>query len=287
MALKFQNPIEIASLVCVLEDAVKKLIIVEKLHKPAVRANSQRGNAFLTRNSTTQILRITRDELLESGSYRCLKAYVQKQSNQQHKNANLNESHSQVLVEIKNAKKSIEDITRSGKQALQEETNTISEIVDDIQGELSCNAARMSLAERWEDAREQQNMFKCQMEEAKIETKVQEAVAAIDSEHRVDAEIENYLHLAIAKLKDEIENWTKRYDEEIAEREAELASLMETRNAALEKLERLNSEFTGRQKEIEDYLATKEDLRRSKEREEYLNKMATKIQAWWRGTMYP
>lgn len=43
--------------------------------------------------------------------------------------------------------------------------------------------------------------------------------------------------------------------------------------------------FTGRQKEIEDYLATKEDLRRSKEREEYLNKMATKIQAWWRGTM--
>ena len=56
----------------------------------------------------------------------------------------------------------------------------------------------MSLAERWEDAREQQNMFKCQMEESEIETKVQTAAAAIESEYRVDAEIENYLHLAIA-----------------------------------------------------------------------------------------
>ncbi|KAL0269275.1 UNVERIFIED_CONTAM: hypothetical protein PYX00_007071 [Menopon gallinae] len=51
------------------------------------------------------------------------------------------------------------------------------------------------------------------------------------------------------------------------------------------KLQELKSLFNDRQKEMEDYLKFKEERRAEEERERFINECATKIQAWWRGTM--
>ncbi|PSN47746.1 hypothetical protein C0J52_04617 [Blattella germanica] len=163
--------------------------------------------------------------------------------------------------------------------------NDMFTLQDQIQDTFFVNDLKYKYVSHWETAREEQNTIRLSESEETCETKLTDLRNHIDLESRCHVEVEAYLKLAISSLEDDIEKWMTRYDNELEDRSDEIQRLRAKRAEHYTELEELALTYQHHQNEIDAYLAHKEKKEAEAAHEEFINRMATKIQAWWRGVM--
>lgn len=118
-----------------------------------------------------------------------------------------------------------------------------------------------------------------------MKKKFEDCKESMKKEILVHENIAKFMRISMEEYKEDIEMWKKRYVEEKERKGVEVEEMRVKLAEMKESLKDLRSRYAGRQKEIEDYLEYKEEKKRKAEELARLNKEATKIQAWWRGTM--
>ncbi|XP_028855953.1 dynein regulatory complex protein 9 isoform X2 [Denticeps clupeoides] len=107
----------------------------------------------------------------------------------------------------------------------------------------------------------------------------------IEEEKCVHKETETFLKKHQANLEEKLEFWMQRYERDTEEKEKEMDTLRSSKANNLTKLQDLAKRCVECEKVIIEDRMKKENLQMQREKELLERQSATKIQAWWRGTM--
>ncbi|XP_026823216.1 uncharacterized protein LOC113561156 [Rhopalosiphum maidis] len=138
---------------------------------------------------------------------------------------------------------------------------------------------------KWEKARVENFKFQFKSEELELQKYMVELQAKIKTDQIVDKENEQYLDYSIKELEKQIEYWECKYKTDTKETDEKLENLIITLEEKTKEIESLKKTFNERQTIIEEHAENKQRVEEEKTRIDHMEKMATKIQAWWRGTM--
>ncbi|KAK9869499.1 hypothetical protein WA026_003252 [Henosepilachna vigintioctopunctata] len=139
--------------------------------------------------------------------------------------------------------------------------------------------------DNWENSRRQQNIRVKTDKENLYESRVENARKNIKNETRVHMDIESYMTNYFKDTEDAIQDWMNTYDRDIENKEEEIMKMGFNIETLGNQLTKLQEDFTKRTEDINNWLERKAEKRRIEEENRFRNQMATKIQAWWRGTM--
>ncbi|XP_025205682.1 uncharacterized protein LOC112601989 [Melanaphis sacchari] len=139
--------------------------------------------------------------------------------------------------------------------------------------------------EKWEKARVENFKFKFRSEELKLQKYIVELQAKMKTDQLIDIENEQYLDYSIKELEKQIEYWECKYKTDTNKIDEKLENLIITLEEKTKEIESLKKIFIERQTIIEEHTENKQRAEEEKKRIDHMEKMATKIQAWWRGTM--
>ncbi|XP_022164439.1 uncharacterized protein LOC111029640 isoform X2 [Myzus persicae] len=139
--------------------------------------------------------------------------------------------------------------------------------------------------DKWEKARIENFKFKFKSEELELQKYMAELQTKMKTDQIVDEENEQFLDYTIKELEKQIEYWECKYKTDTKEIDEKLENLIITLEEKTKEIESLKKTFNERQTIIEEHAENKQRVEEEKKLNDHMEKMATKIQAWWRGTM--
>ncbi|XP_018401282.1 PREDICTED: IQ domain-containing protein G-like [Cyphomyrmex costatus] len=143
------------------------------------------------------------------------------------------------------------------------------------------NSGKLGFAEKWAKARLEQQELKLNLQNRDMLNKLSEYSKEYNAEQSISAEIHTYLEADIKEKEEQIEMWTKKYNEEIVERQQEVDELKKLIEEQKLEIEEMRTLIDKRQKFIDECIAEENRLKEN----EKLYKAATVIQSTWRGHM--
>uniref|UniRef100_A0A8D8Z4G5 Dynein regulatory complex protein 9 n=1 Tax=Cacopsylla melanoneura TaxID=428564 RepID=A0A8D8Z4G5_9HEMI len=161
----------------------------------------------------------------------------------------------------------------------------LANLMDDREEKLTLKDMQVSYNKKWYHAKSEQNMFLINKKLSQHQQQILSTSQQIEQEHRVANEIINFLRKSVQDLNDQLDWWKQKYETDLEEKQEKLNMVTLERDQQLNKLQQLTKMYNERKAEIEEYDAIKAEIKRKQDFETYQNKMATKIQAWWRGIM--
>ncbi|XP_069686141.1 dynein regulatory complex protein 9-like [Periplaneta americana] len=231
------------------------------------------------------VLRLTLDELKMNNSFTSLIQVNKAERKKRDDEADLIREQQQNLQEMNRLRNSLKKELKEGNEKLNTKHEVIAQLKDEIQDTLFTNDLKYKYISHWEQAREEQNTQRLALTEKHLEDRFVDLKDHINMELRCHTEIEDYIREATTSLEEQIQQWMEKYENEMEQRDNELQKLRDQRAAEYTKLEELALLYQQRQDEMKAYLAYKEEQAAKAAHQAYLNRMATCIQAWWRGTM--
>ncbi|XP_046741501.1 dynein regulatory complex protein 9-like [Diprion similis] len=164
-------------------------------------------------------------------------------------------------------------------------TEMVQKVNADVDNSIFFNGSQLGYVERWEDAQlEKQELKLAQKEEQLLNLKANcEKLEKADQ--IVSGEVRTYLEANTREMEDEIISWTSQYIEELERREQEMTELKDHIEGQLVELEELSLLRDARQVFIDEVLAEKERVKKEEEYWREIHRVATLIQAQWRGYM--
>ncbi|XP_073784878.1 dynein regulatory complex protein 9 isoform X2 [Danio rerio] len=121
--------------------------------------------------------------------------------------------------------------------------------------------------------------------ENELEDEVKMLQEKIEEEKNVHFETEAFLKQQHANLKQKLQYWIHRYEKDMEEKEQEITALQNKRNSSQTRIQDLSKKCKDMENVVIEDRIEKEHLRAQMEKEQREKNAATKIQAWWRGTL--
>ncbi|XP_075209843.1 dynein regulatory complex protein 9-like [Lycorma delicatula] len=226
------------------------------------------------------------NELFQRRTWSHLQTIVEKLKNSSKEHCKiLQESINKSQNQLKKLKLKILLIEKNSEEKIKKYDIEISSLKDELEDVNFRQEVELKYIDKWENSRMNQSLTLAEMEERRLKGKLEMLVNQSDNDERVHAEIAHYLDSATVKLEEEAETWRENYKKTMAFYKKELIITKEKRELQLQKLKALTDKFYDHRQKIKEYIEEKKERERVQAMEEHLNKMATKIQAWWRGVM--
>ncbi|KAL6263687.1 hypothetical protein P5V15_003775 [Pogonomyrmex californicus] len=300
------TPLEAAAISCILQECLDQLAIIEFMipanvdprwddtfktidetygvpDEPRIIFKRDMGLSIISteaeklqrdRNYVYKVLEKVLHEIKSRGTFDSLREENDNIAKKQEGERNLEESAETWLSQVKE----LRELLESDKKANEEDRKRTIELAQESDAQIDyaifLNNGKMSYAEKWAKARLEQQELKLHREKKDMLNKINEYSKEYNAEQIVSAETIAFLETNIKEKEEQIDMWTKKYNKEIVEKQQEideLQSLIEEQNLEMEKMRDLMDK---RQKFIEE-----------RNKEEKLNKAATRIQSIWRGHM--
>ncbi|XP_016326515.1 dynein regulatory complex protein 9 isoform X1 [Sinocyclocheilus anshuiensis] len=121
--------------------------------------------------------------------------------------------------------------------------------------------------------------------EKELEDEVGMLQERTEEEKNVHMELETFLKRQHANLQEKLQFWIQRYEKDMEKKEQEITALQNKRNVSQARIQELSKKCRDMQEVIIEDRTEKECLRAQLEKEQKERDAATKIQAWWRGTL--
>uniref|UniRef100_A0A9J7YSQ2 Dynein regulatory complex protein 9 n=2 Tax=Cyprinus carpio TaxID=7962 RepID=A0A9J7YSQ2_CYPCA len=102
---------------------------------------------------------------------------------------------------------------------------------------------------------------------------------------KVNSQKEKELEDEVGNLQEKLQFWIQRYEKDMEKKEQEITGLQNKRNVSQARIQELSKKCRDMQEVIIEDRTEKERLRAQLEKEQRERDAATKIQAWWRGTL--
>ncbi|KYM90980.1 IQ domain-containing protein G [Atta colombica] len=194
---------------------------------------------------------------------------------------NLEESAQMWLSQAEQLREQLE----SNKKANEEDRKNTIKLAQEsdarVDHAIFINNGKLGYAEKWAKARLEQQELKLNLQNKDMLNKLSEYSKEYNAEQAVSAETHTYLEANIKEKEEQIDMWTKKYNEEIVERQEEIDELKKLIEEQKLEIEEIRTLMNKRQEFIDECIAEEKRLKE----EEKLNKAATIIQSTWRGYM--
>ncbi|XP_024887108.1 dynein regulatory complex protein 9-like [Temnothorax curvispinosus] len=233
------------------------------------------------RNYVCEVLKKVLHEIRTHGRFDSLQEEVDNIAKKEEGERNLEESAQKWLSQAEQLREQLE----SDKKANEEERQRTIELAQEsdarVDHAIFLNSGKLGYAERWAKARLEQQELKLQLQKKDMLNKLSEYSKEYNAEQIISAEMSAYLEADIKEKEEQIDMWTKKYNEEIVERQLEIDEFKRLIEEQKLEMEKMRATMDKRQKFIDECIAEEEVLKK----EEKLNKAATIIQSIWRGHM--
>uniref|UniRef100_A0A8D8X4R9 Dynein regulatory complex protein 9 n=1 Tax=Cacopsylla melanoneura TaxID=428564 RepID=A0A8D8X4R9_9HEMI len=280
----------VSRIVSVLQECLTKVEIIADLsrsrHEPTLNQ---------AKKDLQHVLESTINEMQSTGTFPTLKQRVatlqaEESARKQEMSSRLSRVRSMrsrkprrtQLVEILN--RSVRKLIATNKEKHETDLE-LANLMDDREEKLTLKDMQVSYNKKWYHAKSEQNMFLINKKLSQHQQQILSTSQQIEQEHRVANEIINFLRKSVQDLNDQLDWWKQKYETDLEEKQEKLNMVTLERDQQLNKLQQLTKMYNERKAEIEEYDAIKAEIKRKQDFETYQNKMATKIQAWWRGIM--
>lgn len=161
----------------------------------------------------------------------------------------------------------------------------IAKCKDEIETILFDNTVKKRYIENWENARIEQGFMVCDKNETEQLDIINKYKSEIEKEIRINSELVSYILENQKDIEEGIDNWTRRYETELEERQTEIQVLKDRREEQQKRYEEMLRTYDEHAQAITEYLALKERKRLEGIRNAKRLDASIRIQAWWRGLM--
>ncbi|XP_050060021.1 dynein regulatory complex protein 9-like [Aphis gossypii] len=233
------------------------------------------------------IFQVSIDELHNFGTLKTLHAIVDENEQQKKLRFRLQKDErepsndEQFIEEYESLEKKIQKF----KQKEEEIDAIIEKCTADGEHKAIRRETEKNYVDKWEKSRVENFKFKFKSEELELQKYIIELQAKMKTDQVVDKENEQYLDYSIKELEEQIEYWECKYKTDNKEIDEKLENLIVTLEEKTKEIECLKKTFNERKIIIEEHAENKQRAEEEKKLIDHMEKMATKIQAWWRGTM--
>ncbi|KAE9538886.1 hypothetical protein AGLY_005468 [Aphis glycines] len=233
------------------------------------------------------IFQVSIDELHNFGTLKTLHAIVDENEQQKKLQFRLQKDErepsndEQFIEEYESLEKKIQKL----KQKEEEIDAIIEKCTADGEHKAIRRETEKNYVDKWEKSRVENFKFKFKSEELELQKYIIELQAKMKTDKVVDNENEQYLDYSIKELEKQIEYWECKYKTDTKEIDEKLENLIVTLEEKTKEIECLKKTFNERKTIIEEHAENKQRAEEEKKLIDHMEKMATKIQAWWRGTM--
>ncbi|XP_011707319.1 PREDICTED: cilia- and flagella-associated protein 58-like [Wasmannia auropunctata] len=233
------------------------------------------------RNYVCEVLKKVLHEVKNYGRFDSLKEEVDKIVRKREGERVLEEKAQTWLSQAERFRELLESDKKANEEDTKRTTKLAQESDAQVDHALLLSSGKLGYAERWAKARLEQQEVKLQLQKKDILNKLSEYSKEYNAEQIISAEMNAHLEADIKEKEEQIDMWTKKYNEDLVERQQEIDELKRLIEEQKLEMEKMHASMDERQKFIEECIAEEERLKE----EEKLNKAATVIQSTWRGHM--
>ncbi|EGI66460.1 IQ domain-containing protein G [Acromyrmex echinatior] len=233
------------------------------------------------RNYVYEVLKKVLHEIRNHRTFDSLQKEVDNIAKKLEGERNLEESAQMWLSQAEQLREQLESDKKANEEDRKNTINLAQESDARVDHAIFINNGKLGYAEKWAKARLEQLELKLNLQNKDMLNKLSEYSKEYNAEQAISAEIHTYLEADIKKKEEQIDMWTKKYNEELVERQEEIDELKELINEQKLEIAEMQALMDERQKFIDECIAEKNILKE----EEKLNKAATVIQSTWRGYM--
>ncbi|XP_011254166.1 dynein regulatory complex protein 9 [Camponotus floridanus] len=229
------------------------------------------------RNYVYQVLQKVLRDIKKNGRFDSLQKEIDNIAKKQESERNL-EANAQIWL---NQAKELQELLESNKKANEEDRENIIKLAQESDAQVDhaifLNSGKLGYAEKWEKARLEQQELKLHLQKKEMLDKLSDYSKEYNAEQIKSAEMNAYLEADIKEKEEQVIMWTKRYNEEIVERQQEIDELKRLIEEQKLEMKEMRTLIDERQKFIEEEERLQEEAK--------LNRAATIIQSIWRGHM--
>ncbi|XP_012061589.1 PREDICTED: IQ domain-containing protein G-like [Atta cephalotes] len=233
------------------------------------------------RNYISEVLKKVLHEMKNHRTFDSLQKEIYNIAKKLEDERNLEESAQMWLSQAEQLREQLE----SNKKANEEDRKNTIKLAQEsdarVDHAIFINNGKLGYAEKWAKARLEQQELKLNLQNKDMLNKLSEYSKEYNAEQAVSAETHTYLEANIKEKEEQIDMWTKKYNEEIVERQEEIDELKKLIEEQKLEIEEIRTLMNKRQEFIDECIAEEKRLKE----EEKLNKAATIIQSIWRGYM--
>ncbi|XP_071452124.1 dynein regulatory complex protein 9 [Hetaerina americana] len=224
-------------------------------------------------------------EVVNEGSFVFLQRAVNYLENLQEDDENLvnMEKHNQEM--LKKIQKVIAEEKMTSERILQEKSDLICKIKDEINDEKEIEKVIKNYVKHWEKSTQEQLLMRLSNGLNDQNEKLKRLARDLEDEETTNESLTKYLTLACNDLTEQIARWKEQYERDLEAIEATIADLKAAKEVQSKTYRELEKEFNLRQGEMDEFLAMKAERKRREAHEKFEHDCAVRLQAWWRGLM--
>ncbi|KAM6970114.1 dynein regulatory complex protein 9 [Aplochiton taeniatus] len=243
-------------------------------------AKVQRDRKFVT-----QVIQNVLVELQDKGTYRILLSAVEDEKKRKANQLDIIIREEEGRHRLKALQRQLIDIRKERTLELQQREEMTAHLKDQLQ-EMK---AKAGLERKYVKSSAELLVYQGQKLNAHTEKELEDQISLLqlrmEEERRVHLETETFLKELQTRLGEKLEVWMERYERDIEDKQHELNNTRNNKANNLTRLQELAKKYRESEQVVIEDRREKENLRKQLEKEQMERDAATKIQAWWRGTM--
>ncbi|CAL1679942.1 unnamed protein product [Lasius platythorax] len=233
------------------------------------------------RNYAYKVLERVLRDIKNNGRFDSLQKEIDDIAKRQESERNL-EANAQIKL---SQAEELQELLESNKKENEEDRKEMIRLAQESDAQVDhaifLNSGKLSYAERWAKARLEQQELKLHLQRKDMLNKLSDYSKGYNAEQIISAEMNAYLEADIKEKQEQVVIWTKKYNEEVVERQLEIDELKRLIEEQKLEMEEMRTLIDKRQKFIDECIAEEKRL----QEEAKLNRAATIIQSIWRGHM--
>ncbi|XP_025988484.1 dynein regulatory complex protein 9 [Solenopsis invicta] len=233
------------------------------------------------RNYVCEVLKKVLHEIKNHRKFDSLRQEIDNITKKQQDECDLEESAQTWLKQAEQLRELLESEKKANEKDKERTIGLAQESDVRVDHAIFLNSGKLGYAERWAKARLEQQELKLHLQKNEMLNKLSDYSKEYNAEQIISAEINAYLEADIKEKEEQIDMWTKKYNEELVLKQNEIDELKRLVEEQKLEMEEMRALMDKRQKFINKCMAEEEILKK----EEKLNKAATLIQSIWRGYM--
>lgn len=232
------------------------------------------------------VVKITRDEISERSTCDSLQGFLSLEEKRMMEEKVISGNYTDSKSLIRTLKKIKLKNDKDTKIVIENFEEQMKVLKKELQHEMFRYGVYLSYFKDWAEAEFESEKYDKDKHYFKwIENELKRCEQACDTESRVHRDVLMFLKLSTTKLEKDVKRWSNKYDKDMEEKDSEIATMKQKRKDLHKRMGEMLHTFDSRQSEIQAYLKERAERERKAAEEKRLNDAATRIQAWWRGTM--
>ncbi|XP_066049961.1 dynein regulatory complex protein 9 [Chamaea fasciata] len=253
--------------------------------KCTTRAAWKLKKIYADRQYASDVITVTIKKMEELGTFSSLTDANEREKAKKNKFFDILIREEKGKNEIKALQKQLQDVKTQADKDLQNRDKVIDCLKDKLQERMAKLNTESYYMKKNMDLQTQVTQKKCSSAENALEKEIQNLQSKTDEEIQLHMETENFLMEQYQKVKEKLEYWMEKYNNDTAAKDEELDDLRALKAENLETMQRFAKECLTFQATIIIDRTDKEHKRKQREQEALELKSAIKVQAWWKGTM--